>query len=298
MSYFVHDTLTAAGIQLSSFNPYQLRMIASSRKKTDKRDAFWIAKALQTGMIPHPVYIPTGEIRQLRGLLSTRASLLAERTPWMLRAKSGLMAAGSQALSTPGTRRWIERALENVDGIEGYLGDRLELCERMHTQLSAELAELDAEIHAIAKGIDAIQRLQTIPAVGERVAVTLYAWVGDIRRFPNARSLAAYAGLVPIVRQSGNSEARHGSITSEGSKQLRGVLVQAGHVLLWRCQSDASAPLKALAERVKMHRGRRKIAVVAAARHILRIAFYLLRDETTYDPARLRSGLASERMTG
>ena len=48
-------------------------MIAASRKKADRRDAYWIAKALQTGMYPHPVYIPTGEIRELRALLSAAA---------------------------------------------------------------------------------------------------------------------------------------------------------------------------------------------------------------------------------
>jgi hypothetical protein len=48
-------------------------------------------------------------------------------------------------------------------------------------------------------------------------------------------------------------------------------------------------PLKALPLRVQTSRGRRKIAVVAAARHILRIAYYVMRDGTTYDPTRIRS---------
>lgn len=65
MSYFVHDVLTAQGVALRSFNAHALRMIASSRKKTDKRDAYWLAKALQTGMTPHPVYIPSGTVRRV-----------------------------------------------------------------------------------------------------------------------------------------------------------------------------------------------------------------------------------------
>jgi hypothetical protein len=44
------DALTAAGTTLLSFNAQQLRMIAASRKKTDRRYAYWIAKALQAGM--------------------------------------------------------------------------------------------------------------------------------------------------------------------------------------------------------------------------------------------------------
>src|SRR3989442_2040619 len=73
-TYLVHDAVTAAGTTLLSFNAQQLRMIAASRKKTDRRDAYWIAKALQSGMYPHPVYVPTGEIRELRALLSQRRS--------------------------------------------------------------------------------------------------------------------------------------------------------------------------------------------------------------------------------
>ena len=56
MAYLVYDAITATGTPILSFNAYHLRMIAASRKKTDKRDAYWIAKALQTGMTPHPVY--------------------------------------------------------------------------------------------------------------------------------------------------------------------------------------------------------------------------------------------------
>src|SRR4030095_2063211 len=123
-------------------------------------------------------------------------------------------------------------------------------------------------------------------AVGFWVSVTIYAWVGDVSRFPNARRLSAYAGLVPSVRQSAELERFEG-ITKQGSSVLRSMLVQAGHVLLHRCRSAEAAPLKAIAMRVHTARKRRKIAVVAAARHILRIAYYLLRDGTSYDPKRL-----------
>ncbi len=65
------------------------------------------------------------------------------------------------------------------------------------------------------------------------------------------------------------------------------MLVQAGHVLLWKCHSDDAKPLRELAARVHTARARRKLAVVAAARHLLRIAFYVLRDGTVYDPKRI-----------
>jgi hypothetical protein len=50
MAHFVHDVLVPTPVKLLSFNAHHLRMIAASRKKSDRRDAYWIGKALQTGM--------------------------------------------------------------------------------------------------------------------------------------------------------------------------------------------------------------------------------------------------------
>ncbi len=85
--YLVHDAFTAAGVRIQAFNPAHLRMIAASRKKTDKRDAYWIAKSLQTGMTPHPVYIPVGEVRELRRLLTRRRVIQRDRNRWQYRAR-------------------------------------------------------------------------------------------------------------------------------------------------------------------------------------------------------------------
>ena len=77
--YLVHDAISAAGVTIQAFNANHLRMIAASRKKTDKHDAYWIARALQTGMTPHPVYIPNGRVRELRRLLARRRMVMRDR---------------------------------------------------------------------------------------------------------------------------------------------------------------------------------------------------------------------------
>jgi transposase len=288
-SYLVHDTVMATGTRILSFNSYHLRMIASSRKKTDRRDAYWIAKALQTGMTPTPVYIPTGEVRELRMLLSRRQAIASDRKRWKIRARTYLQAAGLASVRQHRSMsKLLEQVMSNPNGIDEHLGQALELCQRMHATATIELNRIDAVIHQRARNIEAVQRLLTIPGVGEQVALMIYAWVGDVGRFRSARELASYAGLVPTVRQSGSTQSL-GGITRMGSPQLRTMLVQAGHALLWRCRSEQSLPLKALAQRVHSARKSRKIAVIAAARHILRLAYYVLRDGTLYDPTRLRS---------
>ncbi|MFC1641990.1 IS110 family transposase [Myxococcota bacterium] len=289
LCHFVYDTLTAAGVKTLSFNAHYLRMIASSRKKTDQRDAYWIAKALQTGMTPHPVYVPTGEVRELRALLSRRRALVSDHKRWLSRARCSLQAAGYK---TPASCRSVPRMIQTVvtrpEGIAGHLADVLDLCSRMAEDAKVELQGIEADLCERAKQIDAIERLKTIPAVGDRVAMEIYATVGDASRFRNASMLASYVGLVPSVHQSA-SDSRSGRITKEGSHSLRCLLVQAGHVLLFRCKAEQAAPLRAIAERIHTVRARRKIAVVAAARHILRLAYYVLRDRTQYNPKLLRS---------
>jgi transposase len=298
MCHFVHDLFSALKIRILSFNAEHLRMIASSQKKTDKRDAYWIAKSLQTGMMPHPVHIPTVEVRRLRSLLVQRNTLKAERKRWLLRARSHLRGAGVVVpKGAAKIARMLTEALARPDGLDDYLAEALQLCARQERQVRNELRRIEATLREQAKEIDAVRRLKTIPAVGNWVALAIYATVDDIRRFRNARLLASYAGLVPSVHQSGDT-LRTGGLTKAGSSSLRSVLVQAGHVLLFRCQAPETLPLKQIGWRVHTARARRKIAVVAAARHILRIAFYILRDGTTYDPLLIRSVNAQNAQEG
>ena len=70
---------------------------------------------------------------------------------------------------------------------------------------------------------------------------------------------------------------------------LRSVLVQGAHVVASRSSSDELAHLRAVYERCRGTRGRRKIAIVALARHMLRIAFHVWREATVYDSLRVRS---------
>jgi transposase len=287
LTCLVHDALTAAGTRILSFNAQQLRMIAASRKKSDRRDAYWIAKALQSGMHPHPVYVPTGEIRELRAVLSRRRVLKAEHNRWRYRARAYLRAAGCPAARGATALRAALRPRDQpANDRVPWLADSLALCQRQEAALRLELQRIDAVLAARIHAIEAIGRLLTVPGIGPLTATTIYAWVGDVRRFPNAKALAAYAGLVPSVRQSGGT-VTYGGITKQGAPALRVTLVQAAHVLLSRCRGAEATPLQAIGLRIRGSRGRRKIAVVALARHLLRIAYHLLREGTTYDAKRL-----------
>jgi transposase len=192
LTYLVHDAVTATGTPLLSCNAQQLRMIAASRKKTDRRDAYGIAKALQSGMYPHPVYVPTGEIRELRALLSQRRVLHSDYTRWRYRARTYLRAGGYPV--APGVRA-LRAALAAGNAAIGSapssLTDAVALCRRPEARLRAELAQMDGALHARTRDVEAIRRLMTVPGIGPLTATMIYAWVGDVRRFPHAKQLAA-----------------------------------------------------------------------------------------------------------
>jgi transposase len=285
--YLVHDAFTDAGVDIRAFNAAHLRMIAASRKKTDKRDAYWIARSLQTGMTPHPVHIPRGEVRELRRLLAQRGALVEDRKRWQLRARAHLRARG--IVVTRGKehiQRQIAWMTEHPEGVEPSLLSALGMCERAMELLDEELVHLDGVLVDRTRDNAIIQRLRTIPGIGKLVAIHIYAAIDDIRRFPNASSLSSYAGLVPSIRQTGMT-AHYGKITKEGSPELRRVLVQAAHAVA-QSNRPTTAPLRVFFERIYRNRGRKKVATVALAHLLLKISFRVWRDGTNYDPTRLR----------
>jgi transposase len=116
-------------------------------------------------------------------------------------------------------------------------------------------------------------------------AVTAAAYVATIdhpNRFPRARQVAGYPGLVPRERSSGKQQLR-GPITKAGDTRVRWLLVEAAWTIL-RTRTPATEPLRAWAERIARRRGK-PIAVVALARRLARLLYAMWRDGTDYPPA-------------
>lgn len=279
---FVHDIFAELGVEIESFNAAQLRMIAASRKKTDRRDAYWIAKTIQTGMKPHPVYIPVGEARELRGILYTRTVHARDRNRWLYRIRAEFRAHGRVfQLGRHKVESSLQKLLDDPDGIDTRVLDKIRLFYRQATNLTKELLAVEKEIRGRARVNVDICRLMTIPGIGPITATTIFATVGRIDRFRSPRHLAAYSGLVPSVRQSGGT-CIHGGITKAGSPHLRSTLVQAANIVASRCKSEAAKPLQAFYGRVRKNRGLHKVAVVALARHLLRISFQVCKNKKRF----------------
>ena len=79
----------------------------------------------------------------------------------------------------------------------------------------------------LAKDLPNYELLLTIPGISNNLAARIIAEIGDISRFPRAKSLVAYAGIDPNVYQSGENDGLHLRITKKGNKELRCLLYLA-----------------------------------------------------------------------
>lgn len=124
-----------------------------------------------------------------------------------------------------------------------------------------------------------VRLLMTLPGVSYVVALGLLAALGDVSRFPDGDHAAAYLGLVPSTRQSGR-RCDQGSITKAGRSQTRWLRTQAAqHV------ARHAGPLGAFFRRLAKRKNR-NVAIPAAARKLVTVAFLMLKHNEPYRYAR------------
>lgn len=255
-------------------NPLQTKAIANARLKTDKVDSEILAQLLRSDFLP-TVWQPDPETREKRQLMSRRTTLVHDRT----RIKNRIHSVLHQRLIHPPKgdlfgkvgRLFLEAV--NLDALGRHVIDS-EL--RLLEMVEDEIEKVEAMIATVAWQEHAIRLLMTIPGFDMAVATTLYAAIGDIARFSTPEKLASYLGLVPKVRQSARPVYRHGSITKQGNSDARFMMVQAAQHL-WRNKG----PLGAFFRKVKKKRGH-NVAVVAGARKLAIIAWYILKNQEPY----------------
>jgi transposase len=286
---WIYEVLVALGAQVTVVNPNKVKLIAQSRRKTDKVDAKILCELLRLGGLPEPVHMPGKETRALRGLLVARRQLVAARTKLCnvvrgLLRQEGLRLPSHALMSLVGWQRLLEQGFTHehmVVIVSVYFETFQKLTQSLQT-LERELAEREKKDERAA-------RLQTMPKVGRIASLTFVAAVDDVNRFGSSRKLVGYSGLAPTVRASGE-RSQYGAISREGRAELRAVWVQIAHLVAID-KGKETVPLRRWFRRVAARRGK-KTATVALARRLLVIAYQLLRRGTDFDVRRLSKSAA------
>lgn len=263
------ELLEDAGFDVHLAHPLRTRAIAAARVKTDAVDARTLAHLLRTGLLPE-AYIAPPELRDLRDLLRHRATLVHLRTSiknrvHALLARQGILPEYTDLFGTAG--REFLASLELPDGPRRRLDSLLTLIGDFDREITTTTGEIDQR----AKADERVKLLCQIRGIGHYTAMLIIAEIGDVKRFPTAKHLCAWAGLTPTIRSS-DGKARLGHISRQGSTILRWALCEAA-----QHTPSGGGPLRAQYERIAKRRGS-KIARVAVARQILTLCYYGLKD--------------------
>lgn len=249
IAVFLHD----AGCAVSIVNPAAMRAYAASqlsRTKTDDEDAALIAHFAATQQ--PPVWTPPApELRVLQALVRRLDALIEMRTQEVNRLAAGVVVVE--------VRTSIETLLANLEAQIAHVRQLI----RDHIDRHPDLRQ---------------QRdlLTTIPGIGEATAATLIAELFD-KPYTSARQAAAFAGLVPRLRQSGQWRGRT-RLSKIGPSRWRKALFFPALTAL-RCNPTiraSAAPLRAA--------GRPKMVIVGAAmRRLIHLAFGVLKTGRAYE---------------
>jgi transposase len=304
----VYNVLEAAGgFELWVVNAEHLRAVPG--RKTDVKDAEWLATLLRHGLV-RPSFIPDRGQRELRELTRYRTALIRERASEINRLQKTLEAANiklaavlTDVTGVSGQRildalvagrtdpeqladlaHWrvqkkradLERAV--VGQLDGALRFVVQQQLKHLRSLDAQIAECDAEVAERMRPFAAeLGRLRTIPGVGPRIAEVILAEIGpDVRRFPTHRHLAAWAGMCPGNKASGGK--RSPARARKGSPWLRAALAEAA----WAARHCKQGYLPAQFRRLVTRRGTKR-AIVAVGHSIVVIVYHLLARRTTFE---------------
>jgi transposase len=158
------------------------------------------------------------------------------------------------------------------------------LC-RVIEVLDHELVIADAQFEQLVASDPIVTRLTTLPSIGPITASAFVAALDVASRFERAGQVTSYLGLVPQEYSSGEKQ-RRGCVMRSAHPQVQSLLVQAA----WRIRRSTdprTATFRMWAQGVARRRGT-KVAMVALARRLARTLFAMWRDETDFEPERIR----------
>jgi len=284
-------------------------------RKTDVKDAEWLAELLQHGLL-RASFIPPVAQRELRDLTRYRHTFIRERATLVNRVQKVLEDAnlklGSVASNVLGVsgRAMLEALIAGdtnperlADLAKGRLrAKREQLIQALEgrvkphhrfvlTELLCQIDSLDATIARFGEQIQhqmsqaalpfesVAGLLDTIPGIARQAAEGIVAEMGvDMSRFPSADDLASWAGVAPGNHESAGK--RYSGKTRKGNRTLKTLLVQVAHA----AAHTKNTYLAAQYRRVAARRGKKR-AILAVAHSIVVMAYHMIRNNEPYREA-------------
>jgi transposase len=278
---WVRDRLAACGWEVEVADARKVKALAPLTAKTDKVDARLLAELARRGLVP-ALWVPPLAQREVRERLRRRMHLIRLRTSAKARV-FGLQSQFGVAVRLSRLRQPDGLELLDRRGVPPVWRRSIEEALAVIDYLDERIAPLDHELVPLGRADRRAVLLDTIPGVGELLALTIASEIGDVARFANARKLVGYSGLTPRVNQSGQRD-RTGRLTKAGPRVLRWAAVEAAQSA-WR----PSNPWHPLYQRVAA-RDSKGEAKAAVARKVLIASWHVLARDQPFKPSRPHGG--------
>jgi transposase len=276
-------------------------------RKTDVKDAEWIAELLQYGLL-RGSFVPKREHRELRDLLRYRRKLIQQRAHEAQRVEKTLQAANiklssvaSDILGASG-RAMLEALIQGeqdpaalaelaqgrmkakkaalVEALEGSIGAHQRFMLRAHLDLidsyDGQLERLNEEVEKRMRPFEVpVSKIDEIHGLGRQTAQELIGEIGtDMSQWPSERHISSWAKLSPGNNESGGKK-RPGR-TGKGGP-VRDILIQAA----LNASKNPNTYYGAMYRRL-CRRGNKERALVAVAHALLVAIYHMLRDGTIH----------------
>jgi len=300
------NLLESEGIEFLVVNAQHMKALPG--RKTDVKDAEWIAQLLRHGLLKAS-FIPNRNQRELRELVRYRRSIIEERARQLNRIqkvleganiKLGSVVSDIKGVSSLDMLRAISHGEDDPEKLANFARgtlkkkkEELELALRGYIQqhqrlmlktilthidfLTNQIEMLDQEVaNRVSSYKEDVERLDSIPGIATRMAEQILSEIGtDVgNQFPTAAHLCSWAALVPGHNESAGK--RKSSKSKKGNKYLKSALTEAAQSV-----RGSKNYLGALYRRTAGRKGKSKAAIVVA-HAMLRIAYYLLTRKEMY----------------
>lgn len=258
--------LALSGWRVSIVNPARIKGYAQSqlsRNKTDKADAKLLALFAKQADL-EPWVPPSPVVRELHGLVERLQALLDMRQQERNRLEAAAQVAESKVT------RMVEEHIDwltcQIDKVSSDIDD--------HIDQNPDLKR-DAAL------------IRSIPGCGPRVVSQLLAYVGDLRRFKNAKALAAFIGVTPRQKTSGTSVHGRSMLSRTGHAAARKALYMPGLVA-----KRHNPVIAAMASRLECRGLAPKAIVGAAMRKLVHLIYGVIKSDRPFDATIPMQGLA------
>jgi len=250
------------------------------RNKNDAVDAAAICEAV-TRPTMRFVAVKSAQQQSVLMLHRTRELLVRQRTMLVNAIRSHMAEFGIVApVGVPRVKELFAVIADaDDDRLPAIARACLEGLANQFLSLHEEIATAERRIHAWHRSNEASRRLETIPGIGPITATALAATITDPSVFTSGRELAAWIGLVPRQSSTGGKE-RLGRISKQGDQYLRWLLVAGAMSVIRHAKRRGTTSLPWLANLITSKPT--KVAAVALANKIARIAWAVLRQGGTY----------------